>query len=157
MKNQLFRISPDLKISTKLLNLFGISDFNDNHSFTKFNLQELDTVNKMKELCRDNSILASVGPCIGNQSYEVNEDFCENFKSQNEENSLFFKDKGNDQLLFDIRGFVNKKLELLGIKDIDNIDMDTFQDPENFYSYRRSKKLQEPDYGRCISTICLKT
>ena len=31
------------------------------------------------------------------------------------------------------------------------------QDPDNFYSYRRSKKLQEPDYGRCISTICLKT
>lgn len=50
MKNQLFRISPDLKISTKLLNLFGISDFNDNHSFTKFNLQELDTVNKIKEI-----------------------------------------------------------------------------------------------------------
>ena len=116
-----------------------------------------NTVNKMKELCRDNSILASVGPCIGNQSYEVNEDFCENFKSQNEENSLFFKDKGNDKLLFDIRGFVNKKLEFLGIKNIDNIDMDTFQDPENFYSYRRSKKLQEPDYGRCISTICLIT
>ena len=53
MKNQLFRISPDLKISTKLLNLFGISDFNDNHSFTKFNLQELDTVNKMKEITED--------------------------------------------------------------------------------------------------------
>lgn len=53
MKNQLFRISPDLKISTKLLNLFGISDFSDNHSFTKFNLQELDTVNKMKEIIED--------------------------------------------------------------------------------------------------------
>jgi hypothetical protein len=53
MKNQLFCISPDLKISTKILNLFGISDFNDNHSFTKFNLQELDTVNKMQEIIED--------------------------------------------------------------------------------------------------------
>tara|TARA_B100000965_G_scaffold382098_1_gene380189 strand:- start:5883 stop:6644 length:762 start_codon:yes stop_codon:yes gene_type:complete len=116
-----------------------------------------NTVNKMKELGQDNSILASVGPCIGNQSYEVDEDFCENFKNQSVKNSLFFKSKGNKKLLFDIRAFVNKRLELLGVKDIDNIEMDTFQDPDNFYSYRRSKKLQEPDYGRCISTICLKT
>lgn len=53
MKNQLFRISPDLKFSTKVLNLFGISDFNDNHSFTKFNLKELDTVNKMGEIVEE--------------------------------------------------------------------------------------------------------
>tara|TARA_Y100000389_G_C17444748_1_gene510860 strand:+ start:101 stop:487 length:387 start_codon:yes stop_codon:yes gene_type:complete len=53
MKNQLFRISPDFKFSTKVLNLFGISDFNDNHSFTKFNLKELDTVNKMGEIVEE--------------------------------------------------------------------------------------------------------
>jgi hypothetical protein len=53
MKNQLFRISPDLKFSTKVLNLFGISDFNDNHSFTKFNLKELNTVNKMGEIVEE--------------------------------------------------------------------------------------------------------
>ena len=53
MKNQLFRVSPDLKFSTKVLNLFGISDFNDNHSFTKFNLKELDTVNKMGEIVEE--------------------------------------------------------------------------------------------------------
>ena len=53
MKNQLFRISPDLKVSLTILNLFGISDFEDNHSFTKYNLKELDTVNKMQEIIDD--------------------------------------------------------------------------------------------------------
>ena len=37
----------------------------------------------------------------------------------------------------------------------DNIDFDTFKDVDNFFSYRRAKKLGEPDYGRCISTINL--
>ena len=53
MKNQLFRISPDLKVSLTILNLFGISDFEDNHTFTKYNLKELDTVNKMQEIIDD--------------------------------------------------------------------------------------------------------
>ena len=47
MKNQLFRISPDLKITEELLKLFGIKDINDNHSFTRNNLIDLKTVEKM--------------------------------------------------------------------------------------------------------------
>ena len=38
MKNQLFRISPELQFTEKLLQLFGIKDINDNHSFTRNNL-----------------------------------------------------------------------------------------------------------------------
>ena len=50
MKNQLFRISPDLKITNQILNNFGINDINDNHSFTKENLGDLKTVDKMNEM-----------------------------------------------------------------------------------------------------------
>ena len=50
MKNQLFRISPDLKITEQLLNLFGIKDMEDNHSFTRENLNDLKTVEKMNEM-----------------------------------------------------------------------------------------------------------
>ena len=35
MKNQLFKVSPDLKITLQILNLFGIQDLEDNHSFTR--------------------------------------------------------------------------------------------------------------------------
>ena len=51
MKNQLFRISPDLKFSTKVLNLFGLILMII--IFTKFNLKELDTVNKMGEIVEE--------------------------------------------------------------------------------------------------------
>tara|TARA_B100000035_G_C20952106_1_gene532429 strand:- start:65 stop:451 length:387 start_codon:yes stop_codon:yes gene_type:complete len=50
MKNQLFRISPDLKITEKLLSIFGISGLEDNHSFTKSNLCDLNTVEKLNEM-----------------------------------------------------------------------------------------------------------
>ena len=48
MKNQLFKISPDLEFTENLLKLFGIKDINDNHSFTRSNLEDLKTVEKVK-------------------------------------------------------------------------------------------------------------
>ena len=50
MKNQLFKNSPDLKITIQILNLFGIQDMNDNHSFTKNNLIDLKTVENINEI-----------------------------------------------------------------------------------------------------------
>jgi len=51
-KNQLFKSYPDKELIIKLLNIFGIIDFSDNHFFTKEDLIELDTVlqlNKLKD------------------------------------------------------------------------------------------------------------
>tara|TARA_B110000495_G_C22972068_1_gene570603 strand:- start:703 stop:1092 length:390 start_codon:yes stop_codon:yes gene_type:complete len=53
MKNQLFRISPELKITNQILNNFGINDINDNHSFTKSNLIDLKTVDKMNQIIKE--------------------------------------------------------------------------------------------------------
>ena len=50
MKNQLFRNSPDIKITKKLLSFFGINDLQDNHSFTKENLIQLKTVEKINQM-----------------------------------------------------------------------------------------------------------
>ena len=47
MKNQLFKVSPELKITFQILNLFGIQNLKDNHSFTRNNLADLKTVEKM--------------------------------------------------------------------------------------------------------------
>jgi len=41
------------------------------------------------------------------------------------------------------------------IKNIENIEMDTFASHENFYSHRRSFINNEKDYGRCISVILM--
>ena len=53
MKNQLFRVSPDIQFIEKLLNNFGIKDLTDNHSFTKHNLLDLRTVEKMNTMINE--------------------------------------------------------------------------------------------------------
>ena len=50
MKDQLFKVHPDKNITLQLLYLFGITNFNDNHAFTKNNLLELRTVEKINDL-----------------------------------------------------------------------------------------------------------
>ncbi len=116
-----------------------------------------NTLDAFKSLEKRNMIYASIGPCIGRDSYEVGKEFYTKFISEKTTNKQFFKKKKNSKFLFDIRGYVIHKLKSNGVKYIDNIELDTFKDAYNFYSYRRSQKLNEPDYGRCISTICLKT
>jgi YfiH family protein len=116
-----------------------------------------NTIKQFKKISSNNEIIASVGPCIGTKNYEVGLDLFKIFINKNEKNLSFFIKKNDKSFNFDIRKYVNSKLNSLGVKNIDNIELDTFQDQANFYSYRRSKKMKESDYGRCISTICLKT
>tara|TARA_B100001094_G_C18049585_1_gene729319 strand:+ start:257 stop:646 length:390 start_codon:yes stop_codon:yes gene_type:complete len=53
MKNQLFRIIPDKKITLKLLSFFGIHNFEDNHSFTKDFLIEFNTLDKLNNIIKE--------------------------------------------------------------------------------------------------------
>ena len=61
----------------------------------------------------------------------------------------------NNKKLFNLRKYVNDKLIRLNVK-VDHVNYDTFKEKSRFFSYRRSQKLQEKDYGRCISIISLK-
>jgi len=65
------------------------------------------------------------------------------------------KKKNKDSYLFDLRGFINKEITQMNIKNVENIEMDTYSDIKNFYSYRRSCHEGEKDYGRCISVILM--
>jgi len=100
-------------------------------------------------------LIAVVGPCISKKNYEVKADFFEKFISQNKNNESFFRKISSEKYVFDLRGFINKELSNLNIKNIDNIEMDTFSERELFYSYRRSRLNREQDYGRCISVILM--
>ena len=115
-----------------------------------------NTVKKFKELNSNiDNLIAIVGPCIGKESYEVKIDFYERFVNQNLEYEEFFKKITDEKYTFDLRGFINKELSNLNIKNIENIEMDTFSKREFFYSYRRSHLNKEKDYGRCISVILM--
>ena len=114
-----------------------------------------NTIKKMKTLGDNFNIIASVGPCIGKKNYEVDKNFFKRFVSKDRKNKLYFKRKNNEKYLFDLRKFINTRLRTAGVNIIDNINRDTYQEHNNFFSYRRSKKLKDRDYGRCISTIKL--
>ena len=113
-----------------------------------------NTINMLKKLNTKSKIYASVGPCIGKKSYEVDILFYEKFVSKFRKNKIYFKNKSKTKKLFDLRKFVTDKLLKLKVKT-DQVNKDTFTEKSNFFSYRRSRKLMQKDYGRCISTVCL--
>ena len=115
-----------------------------------------NTVNKFKELNSNmDNVIAVVGPCIGKKSYEVKIDLYEKFVKQNLKYEEFFKKTEDKKYIFDLRAFINNEISDSNIKNIENIEMDTFSEKEFFYSYRRSFLKGEKDYGRCISVILM--
>ena len=113
-----------------------------------------NTFKKIKRLNLKNKIYASVGPCIGNKSYEVDVKFYKMFVSKSWKYKIYFKKINKTKKLFNLRKFVTDKLLKLGI-EVDQVNKDTFSEKSNFFSYRRSFKLKQKDYGRCISTVRL--
>ena len=113
-----------------------------------------NTIKKIKKLNSNNKIYASVGPCIGKKNYEVDLGFYKKFVSKSRRNKIYFSNKNKTKKLFNLRKFVTDKLVKLKVK-VDQINRDTFAEKTNFFSYRRSCKLKQTDYGRCISAVRL--
>jgi polyphenol oxidase len=113
-----------------------------------------NTVNKIKRLNSNNKIFASIGPCIGEKSYEVDLNFYKKFVRTSKKNRKYFSYKNKNKKFFNLRKFVADKLIQLKVK-VDHVKHDTFREKMNFFSYRRSFKLKQNDYGRCISVIRL--
>jgi len=115
-----------------------------------------NTVSKFQELdSKNEDLIVVVGPCLKKENYEVKNDFFENFISKNHNNKDFFEKKSNYSYFFNLRAFINKEIAYLNIKNVENIEMDTYSDSKNFYSYRRSCHQSKKDYGRCISVILM--
>jgi YfiH family protein len=99
-------------------------------------------------------IAAAVGPCIGPASYEVDGQFRTRFLGDDPHNERFFAG-GDGGPHFDLPGYVRHRLLAAGIGEVETLHLDTYAEPERFYSYRRATHLGEPDYGRQISLIGL--
>ena len=111
-----------------------------------------NTINKIKKISSNSKIYASVGPCIGFKSYEVDIKFYDKFISKSPKNKLYFLNKSKSKKLFNLRRYVTDKLKQCKV-EVDQVSHDTFAEKNKFFSYRRSCKLKQKDYGRCISTI----
>lgn len=104
---------------------------------------------------RRERICAAVGPCIGQDSYEVDEAFRARFLEQDAANDRFFTAGPAGRPHFDLPGYVRHRLLGAGISAVETLRLDTYCDPDLFYSYRRSTHRGEPSYGRHISMIGL--
>ena len=113
-----------------------------------------NTITKFKKINSNNKIFACIGPCIGKKSYEVDSRFFNKFVSKSKKNKKYFSNKNSKKKLFNLRKFVTDKLLDLNV-NVDHIYMDTFQEKNYFFSYRRSSIQNHKDYGRCISIIRL--
>jgi len=100
------------------------------------------------------TIVAAIGPCISQESYEVSDEFIEPFLQEDKKNEQFFiESKKNGHLMFDLAGYNAFKLYQLGIRKVLVKSLDTYFNEEDFFSYRRTTHRREKDYGRQISVI----
>jgi len=101
-------------------------------------------------------IHAAVGPTISAQVYEVGEEFRASFLAQAPDNeALFHTPPGSARPHFDLPAYVCARLAADGLQHVTNVALCTYQNESLFFSYRRARKLQHPDYGRQISAIVI--
>jgi YfiH family protein len=103
------------------------------------------------------TIRASIGPCIGPKSYEVQTDFAGAFLNDNPESEHFFKSARRDEhLMFDLPGYIAFRLSGCGVRPVSITGLDTYAMEDMFFSYRRTTHRNEKDYGRQISAIVVR-
>jgi len=104
--------------------------------------------------CNPKDMIVAIGPCISLNNYEVKKQFKDRFIRKDKNNIKFFKNK-RDKIYFDLPNYTKKQVKLNQIKNIDLLNIDTFNKKNNFFSARRSLKLNHNDYGRNISIIMI--
>ncbi len=111
------------------------------------------TVAAMKNLGAKN-IKAIIGPMISQDSYQISQEFFDDFVAEDETNKRFFvKGVSADKYQFDLPSYVEKKLRDEEVAEIENLRIDTYKNDRDFFSFRRSTHLGEKDCGRNVSVI----
>lgn len=105
---------------------------------------------------KTNRIVAAVGPCIAQRSYEVGPEFPIPFLEQDGDNHFFFTAAPREgHYFFDLPGYVARRLAKVSVSEVARTPCDTFREESRFFSYRRSVLKGEDDYGRNLSAIVL--
>ena len=105
---------------------------------------------------RRERIVAAVGPCIGQASYEVGPEFRDRFEAENEGNSRWFaRLRPGERPRFDLEGYVGATLAALGLARVSVSGADTCAQEDRYFSYRRACLRGEAGYGRALSAIAL--
>ena len=99
---------------------------------------------KINQQNSSDNLIAFVGPMITGKNYEVGDDFFDKFDKR------FIKTVDNKHYLYTEEVLYDTLLKS-GVKDIRKSELDTFDDEENFFSYRR-----DGETGRIMNFVVLK-
>jgi YfiH family protein len=101
-------------------------------------------------------MIAAIGPAIFQDSYEVDDVFYQEFLTEHQDNRTYFKSAQREgHYLFNLPSYVIAKLKAERISQIERIELDTYQNDDLFFSYRRACHRGESDFGNQISAIML--
>jgi len=102
-------------------------------------------------------IRAAIGPCIGQDAYEVGPEFEQRFRERQAGFTRFFRPSAREaHWQFALERFVAFRLEEAGVGAVAPLNTCTYAREADFFSYRRTVHRAEPDYGRQLSVILLK-
>jgi YfiH family protein len=105
---------------------------------------------------RRSSIVAALGPTIGRASYQGGPEFVARFRDADARSASYFSaDEASDRSHFNLPGFIRMRARAAGVAHFQDLALDTYADPERFFSYRRATHRGEPDYGRLVAAITL--
>ncbi len=115
------------------------------------------TVAAMERLgARRAAIVAALGPCIAQASYEVGPEFVATFADAGEATPRLFAPSGRPgHAVFDLKAYIAERVTRAGLLRFEDLRLDTYADESRFFSYRRTTHRREPDYGRLVAAIAL--
>lgn len=102
------------------------------------------------------SIQAAIGPCIGQDSYEVGEDLRDAVLGRNGAHDRFFAPGRREaHWQFDLSGYCATRLDVAGVASIAIVNADTAADEARFFSHRRRTLGGGGPIGHQISIVAL--
>jgi polyphenol oxidase len=115
------------------------------------------TVTAMERLgAQRGDIVAGLGPCIGNNSYEVGPEFVAAFEGAGDSTARYFAPSRRvGHSMFDLNAYIAERAARAGVGRFEDLGLDTYADERRFFSYRRATHRKEPDYGRLLSVIVM--
>jgi YfiH family protein len=115
-----------------------------------------NTVALMREHAAEPArIVAAIGPCIHQASYEVGPEFETRFADTSAAFARFFAPGRCGKLQFDLPGFCADRLAHAGVGRVEILPLDTYAMPGALFSHRRSVHEGAGDYGRNCAAIAL--
>jgi YfiH family protein len=102
------------------------------------------------------TIVAAIGPCIGQSSYEVGPDLRNTVLVQDPGHARFFAAGYREaHWQFDLAGYCAARLAATGVRSVSVLGLDTAADEAMFFSYRRRTLGGGGPIGHQISVIAL--